>query len=87
METYLYDQILKCPECGNDFHIVGNSNLYTYFTRNTGRKIYQCSYQCYNHAMLRNEKKLSSDTFWNRVKRSEESMLLNGKKILKPITR
>lgn len=86
MDEYQYRDH-KCSECGREFTIPTQIK-YQYKMQSCGKTHYQCSYTCYDHALLRID---NPDNYYPRsryselVKKCETSMLGQGKKILYPI--
>lgn len=70
-----------CTECGRTVHVYNKSH-YTYKTP-LG---YQCSYTCYDHAILRKsgDRGASKSVTLRRLKDCEKVMKGQGKKVLHP---
>lgn len=88
-----YDQDLdiktkRCTECGRVCSIL-DTKLYKYKVTIPGRGLgYQCSFTCYDHALLRNEgpkKYLSKEKYRKEVESCERIMKGQGKEIKSPI--
>lgn len=88
-----YDQDLdvktkRCTECGKEFS-VPDTRLYKYKTTVPGQgHRYQCSFTCYDHALLRNEgpkKYLTKEKYRREVESCERIMKGQGKEIKSPI--
>lgn len=81
IETIFDSCCITCTECGKNFYTLNRLD-YTYKTQ-VG---FQCSYTCYNHAILRKfeDKGLSKLVIIKRLKNCEEVMRSQGKKILHP---
>lgn len=79
----------KCSECGKEFTILqGCLTSWKYRVSLKGRTLTQCSYTCYDHALLKREgpKKYPAGKYRSFVEKSENMMKSQGKKILHPIT-
>lgn len=78
----------KCPECGESFVIPGFSDWKWKTCTPRGRVENFCSYTCYDHAIIRKEglkKYVSKEKYREVIKRNENAMSGQGKKILSPI--
>lgn len=78
----------KCPECGREFVIPGFADWKYKTTTFTGKVENLCSYTCYDHSMIRKEglkKYITKEKYAEVVKRNENVMIGQGKKILSPI--
>lgn len=75
----LVDRSLKCTECGKTMFIL-NKLDYVYRTHFG----FQCSYTCYDHAILRKigDKGVSRSVTLKRLKDCEEVMKVQGKTII-----
>ena len=77
-----------CSECGKVFYIE-RPTLYIYHFTYQNDYLWQCDYNCYNHACLRSrhkvDKYITKENYIKFVKSSEEIMIHKGKQILHPI--
>lgn len=94
---------MKCSECGKEICVM-SPTTYKYkchnstYSKKKSHDIsieeiekyshFQCSYTCYDHALLRTSKesrKMDKKKYNNAVIKNEETMIAQGKTILEPI--
>lgn len=80
---------LICSECGRGFVKPLSLGDYKYkVSQAYGRSLYQCSYTCNDHAILRVGKDQRGLTkYFELVQRCENMMRSQGKQVLHPIKR
>ena len=83
LKIYPDDYMKTCSECGKVFSTgYFNRAVWQY----TYKEKWQCSYTCYDHAILRlGNNRRKSSSFKSQVNRCEDSMKAQGKTILHPI--
>ena len=80
----------KCTECGKDVEVL-SLNSWKYKTHKNlieKESLVQCSYTCYDHALLRKPSEQSNmflENLKKEVIKSENAMRAQGKTILHPI--